>query len=108
MRLRVTLGLLVTGLLLGLWGLAAEAPGINRSSIEAPLTLQGSSPEFRSATEREEQICMENSMRGDGPSTGDCRQVPTGTIYEDDPWGRWNCATMGNRICGPRYLALTG
>ncbi len=21
------------------------------------------------------------------------------TIYEDDP--RWNCATMGNLICGP-------
>lgn len=22
-------------------------------------------------------------------------------IEEDDPLGRWDCATMGNKICGP-------
>lgn len=24
---------------------------------------------------------------------------PSGTIFEDDP--RWDCETMGNRVCGP-------
>jgi hypothetical protein len=29
----------------------------------------------------------------------------TEPVHEDDP--RWNCATMGNRICGPDQLPVT-
>lgn len=33
------------------------------------------------------------------------RNVGHGTIWEDDV--KWDCATMGNRICGPQLLDLT-
>lgn len=84
---RVGLGLLATGLTL----LACtEAPHSDRGSTEAPLRLP---------TEREYQTCAENSMRGDGPASGDCNAVPNGPIAEDDPWGRFDCRTMGNLAC---------
>lgn len=106
-RSRLSLGLLATGALLTLWLEArplqpTEAPPtLHQGSAEAPPRLS----EFRPATEYEEHVCQENTIRGDGPAHDDCSLVPTGPIYEDDPWGRWNCATMGNRVCGPpRWL----
>lgn len=89
---RVGLGLLATGLTL----LAcAEAPA------KAPRARQRSEVQFRLPTEREFQTCAENSMRGNGPASGDCQHLPDGPISEDDPWGRWDCSTMGNRVCAP-------
>ena len=55
----------------------------------------------RPATEQEEHFCHESTFRGEPPASGDCSRVPLfDTIYEDDVNGRWDCRTMGNRICG--------
>lgn len=54
----------------------------------------------RSATPAESAFCLANYDRL-GPITHNCARVSLwGTIEEDDPWGRWDCRTMGNHICG--------
>lgn len=54
----------------------------------------------RAATADEERFCLDN-LELLGPASGDCSRVPLfGTLYEDDPWGRWDCRIMGNRQCG--------
>jgi hypothetical protein len=84
---RVGLGLLATGLtLLG----CADAP----HRVKAPPPVRGSSV---TPTERQVEICRNNEPRGDGLG---CTKM-TKDIQEDDPWGRWDCATMGNRVCAP-------
>jgi hypothetical protein len=109
-RDRVALGALLTGAVLTLWLEAkplqpTEAPAKAPVVTEAPPTLQA--PPRLQATERQEHICQENAYRGEPPADGDCSTMPA-EIQEDDPWGRWNCATMGNRICGnqPRWLTF--
>lgn len=68
-------------------------------SVEAPPPAKASD---RPASAHEENVCQQNSLRGQGPNSNDCSRVPLGgKIHEDDPWGRWNCRTMGNQICGP-------
>lgn len=39
------------------------------------------------------------------PATITWTNTPGPVIQEDDP--RWNCLTMGNRTCGPAYVALS-
>ena len=118
LRDRCLAGALATAALATLW-LEGHPLEPTKAPVltEAPLTLQGSSeapPGLRRTTEREQHICHENSYRGNGPWTSDCDHVLVDElgndieITEDDPYGRWNCATMGNQICGPRYIALTG
>lgn len=61
-----------------------------------------SAPTVRLATLDEEGFCLAN-LDTLGPVTGDCLLVPVDGLYsleEDDAWGRWDCRTMGNRICG--------
>lgn len=54
----------------------------------------------RPATPTERSFCQANYDLL-GPITEDCSQVPlSGSIEEDDPWGRWDCRTMGNMMCG--------
>ena len=54
----------------------------------------------RPASAAEAAFCEAN-LELLGPITGDCGIVPlAGGIEEDDPWGRWDCRTMGNNICG--------
>lgn len=61
----------------------------------------------RPATADEVAFCLAN-LDTLGPASGDCRTVPlTGPLYEDDPWGRWDCRTMGNRTCGDGAGNLT-
>lgn len=111
-RDRVGLGLLATGLTLTLWAGGSE-PTKAPTLTEAPTTLPGSTeapPGLRHATEREEHVCQENTLRGDGPREGFlCQYVLVDEwgfdvdVVDGDPWGRWNCATMGNFICGPPW-----
>lgn len=119
---RVGLGLLATGLTLTLC-YEAKAPTLTKAPApaEAPVRLhQGSSeapPGLRRTTEIEAQHCAETWYKtGVAPTTINCNYVEVDAdgndlpIYEDDMYGRWNCQTMGNRICGPKYtyIALTG
>lgn len=63
----------------------------------AAYLARGTATATRQATAGEERFCLANL----GPNTGSCSRVPLfGTPYEDDPWGRWDCRTMGNRQCG--------
>lgn len=63
----------------------------------------------RPATAGEAAFCQANYEQL-GPITGDCHKVPlAGGIEEDDPWGRWDCRTMGNHVCGSTiYFNLAG
>ena len=63
----------------------------------------------RPATLAERAFCEANYDLF-GPMTGDCNVVPLGCeITEDDAWGRWDCASMGNRVCGSTiYVGGTG
>lgn len=92
LRTSVLLGLLASGVALTLLDHANNPHSGQRS--EAPPTLQA-------ANELEQQVCQENAYRGDAPAYTDCSHLPDGPIYEDDPWGRWDCRTMGNLTCGP-------
>lgn len=61
----------------------------------------------RAATPDEAAFCLAH-LEDFGPVTGDCNVVPIGgTLYEDDAWGRWDCRTMGNRVCGDGAGNLT-
>lgn len=108
-RDRVAAGALATAAVLTLWLEAnqlepTKAPTKAVVLTEAPPTL--SAPPRLLATELQEHICQENTYRGDGPADGICSTMPA-EIHEDDPWGRWNCATMGNQLCGPpRWLTF--
>lgn len=94
------LKLLAAGLGLTLLGSACQP--------KAPAEAPTKAPAERKATEQEHYACQMSTLRGEPPRTGDCWKVPTdGPIYEDDVWGRWDCATMGNRICGPQRQPYT-
>lgn len=76
--------------------LAGCAGASGREARVVPTTV----PVDRPATELEEHFCQEN-FELLGPSSGDCSRVPLNAVlYEDDPWGRWDCRIMGNRQCG--------
>lgn len=63
-------------------------------------TAAGSTSDTHPATPNERAFCLAH-LEKLGPITGDCGVVPTfGEILEDDPWGRWDCRTMGNHMCG--------
>lgn len=76
--------------------------------VAGVLTLTaGATSEHRLATPAEAAFC-EAHLETLGPITGDCLVVPkVGTIHEDDPWGRWDCRTMGNHTCGDGAGNLT-
>lgn len=110
MKLRLSIRTATGALAAGLLTAACfEAPLTDQGSTEAPPTLhQGSeAPPRLPATELQEHYCHERAYHGDGPADGICHTMPVGPIYEDDPWGRWDCATMGNFICGPNEADLT-
>lgn len=73
------------------------------TTVVAPVT-----PTLRLATLEEEGFCLAH-LDILGPVTGDCLLVPVddSSLTEDDPWGRWDCRTMGNRICGDGAGNLT-
>lgn len=65
-------------------------------------------PTDRPATDAERTFCEQN-FDTLGPVTGDCSKVPLqGEILEDDPWGRWDCRTMGNHVCGDQIFFRLG
>jgi hypothetical protein len=69
----------------------ARPPSVTTTTTSAPTT--------RTATADERAFC-EATIELFGPITGDCAVVPLwGSIEEDDPWGRWDCARQGNHIC---------
>lgn len=85
-RLRLSLaGMAVSMLVIGFFAGALATP----------------SPTSRPATSQERQFCLDNFEKL-GPASGDCTKVPLNAtvISEDDPYGRFNCVTMGNHQCG--------
>lgn len=75
---------------------AAAALLASGAAHQAPAQDPGTRP----ATATEAAFCVANYDLY-GPINGDCNTVLLGgEIQEDDPWGRWNCMTMGNHICG--------
>lgn len=85
-----------------LFGSTADArptrtPPTTTTTVAAPTALT-----VRLATLEEEGFCLAH-FDTLGPVTGDCLLVPVDGLYsveEDDPWGRWDCHTMGNHTCG--------
>lgn len=78
-----------------------------RRSSRRPPTTTTTVATTRAASADEANFCLAH-LDTLGPITGDCNVVPVGgTLFEDDPWGRWDCRTMGNRTCGDGAGNLT-
>lgn len=80
--------------------LAFAIAAVFGSSVGGALRVGSQEPATRPATATEAAFCVANYDQL-GPINGDCTTVVlAGDIQEDDPWGRWDCRTMGNHVCG--------
>lgn len=83
--------------LVGFLTAAGQAADNGRATTSTTSTTVATT---RAATADEASFCLAH-LETLGPITGDCNVVPLGgELFEDDPWGRWDCRTMGNHICG--------
>lgn len=96
--------LILALVLVGFLTAAGQAADNGRATTSTTSTTVATT---RAATTDEAAFCLAH-LETLGPITGDCNVVPVGgTLYEDDPWGRWDCRTMGNRTCGDGAGNLT-
>ncbi len=101
---------------LRIFGAITVGPLVLIGFAAAALTAEPSTT--RPAYPYEARFCQDNYDQL-GPITGDCTVVPLagyvtpdgtvldGSIQEDDPYGRWDCRTMGNHVCGDENGNLT-